>query len=193
MVHRKHCSRSAEWRGHTEQHRIQGLRVHANRIHQFPRSNSSYNAVRRASLILAGILGLVACRQDGSIPDVTFPTHDAEFVPTLGTVGRLELEDGCLVVGDLLLIWPEEMKPIQSSSGLAIADEFGRELAGVGDEVHVGGGHVDERIYDQELLPPACRGIQYWAVGTLLKCPNRFCDQDPGVFQPERPAAEDRA
>lgn len=87
-------------------------------------------------------------------------------------VGELVLKDGCLRVGDDLLVWPHGFSVGTENGVTKIIDNNNQPVMSVGDKVKLGGGGgemPDERIaqYSAELPNDRCSG-PYWIVGEVL-------------------------
>lgn len=85
-------------------------------------------------------------------------------------VGELVLEDGCLRVGDDLLVWPHGFSLSTEDGVIQIIDDNGQPIMRVGDKIKLGGGEMpSERIakYSAELPSDRCSG-PYWIVGEVI-------------------------
>ncbi len=87
-------------------------------------------------------------------------------------VGELVLDDGCLRVGDDLLVWPHGFSLSTEDGVIQIIDDNGQPIMRVGDKIKLGGGGCEmpsERIakYSAELPSDRCSG-PYWIVGEVI-------------------------
>lgn len=75
--------------------------------------------------------------------------------------GRLSEEDGCLLIGDKVAVWPHEYSLDASDRTIRVLDGSGREVARVGDWITTGGGVVEAPVAsllrDGERLPEHCQ------------------------------------
>jgi hypothetical protein len=133
--------------------------------------------LRIAALVLVS-LSLPSCNggqvEDEGLPDIAFPTSEEPLGGEALLRGRLSVRDGCLVVGSYLLLWPDWMRLVRDSSGVAIIDEAGAVGARVGDEVEIGGGEIAGETRDlpnADSIPAACRSMKTWMVAELSKSP----------------------
>ncbi len=105
-------------------------------------------------------------------PNVVFPRQrqvaGPRSFPSAAFGGRLVNDNGCLRVGNSLVVWPAEFTLITKNGVLTIIDEHDRTVAQVGDELLLGGGEIppDERAWlNTEILrqrpPERCPG-PYW-------------------------------
>jgi hypothetical protein len=119
------------------------------------------------------------------VPRIAFPRQEPvegeRSYMTASLVGVLELAEGCLWVrsidgtGRTLPIWPPTFTLAESEDRLVVLDESiplsgsssteEQEVAVVGQEVAMGGGHVPEvSAWVLPQIPPSCRGA-YFLVG----------------------------
>jgi len=85
-------------------------------------------------------------------------------------VGELVLEDGCLRVGDDLLVWPHVFSLSTENGVILIIDDNDQPIMRVGDKIKLGGGEMpSEHIakYSAELPSGRCSG-PYWIVGEVI-------------------------
>lgn len=87
-------------------------------------------------------------------------------------VGELVIENGCLRVGDDLLVWPHGFSVSTEDGVTQIIDNGGQPVMRVGDKVNLGGGGGEmsnEQIaqYSAELPSDRCSG-PYWIIGEVL-------------------------
>lgn len=84
--------------------------------------------------------------------------------------GELVLKDGCLRVGDDLIVWPYGFSVSTENEVTRVIDNNGQPIIRVGDKIELGGGEMpDESIaqYSAELPSDRCSG-PYWIVGEVL-------------------------
>jgi hypothetical protein len=90
-------------------------------------------------------------------PQFKFPGRAGEALVT----GRLEVRNGCLTIGDNLLLWPSGARLSLGSDGVpVVGGGTGRPLR-LGDEVRMGGGSAWTNFRGEGLLEPlpaACTG-----------------------------------
>lgn len=99
-------------------------------------------------------------------PQFKFPGRAGEALLT----GRLEVRNGCLTIGDNLLVWPSNARLSLGADGVPrVGGGTGRPLR-VGDEVRMGGGTAWTNFRGEGLLQPlpaACTG-EAWVTDDLL-------------------------
>jgi hypothetical protein len=90
-------------------------------------------------------------------PQFKFPGRAGQALLT----GRLEVRNGCLTIGDKLILWPSSARLSLGADGVpVVGGGTGRPLR-VGDEVRMGGGTAWTDFRGEGLLqplPPACTG-----------------------------------
>ena len=85
-------------------------------------------------------------------------------------VGELVLENGCLRLGNDLLVWPHGFSVITEDRVTQIIDNNGQPIIRVGDKIKLGGGEMpSEHLaqYSADLPSDRCSG-PYWIVGEVL-------------------------
>jgi hypothetical protein len=90
-------------------------------------------------------------------PQFRFPGRAGEALLT----GKLEVRNGCLTIGDNLLLWPSNARLSLGADGVAVVAGGTGRLLRVGDEVRMGGGSAWTDFRGEGLLQPlpsACAG-----------------------------------
>lgn len=137
-----------------------------------------------AAAWMAAVLG--ACSSPAASPSheaadrLVAPRHDltgADGLPAGDLVATLEIRNGCLVVVAVdgrvdLALWPPDAR-IESVDGVVTVLDAGAP-AGIGRQIHVGGGEYgpEHRDFVEELIGerihPACAVDGYWLVSEVL-------------------------
>jgi hypothetical protein len=67
-----------------------------------------------------------------------------------------------------MLIWPDSLKLVGSTGHLGVANESGKVLARVGNDVRVGGGQIPSRVANRLAeIPNRCQVRPYWVVTSI--------------------------
>lgn len=108
---------------------------------------------------------------------VFFPRQqlvDGEWVRMTGEItGPLGEANGCIYIGDYLVIWPPHYAADKEDGQIRILDNTGQVLATVGDEVYMGGGESPSLEFISipadlsQQIPPQCLG-PYWISAGIL-------------------------
>ncbi len=83
---------------------------------------------------------------------------------------KLTLEDGCLSIGEHLIIWQPDYFANDNHGQIEILNRDGKVVARVGQEVSMGGGEIpltpelERQLF--EPIPSQCHG-PYWLLGQL--------------------------
>jgi hypothetical protein len=99
-------------------------------------------------------------------PQFKFPGRAGEALIT----GKLEVKNGCLTIGDNLLLWPSNAQLSLSADGVPIVGGGTGPPLRVGDQVRMGGGGAWTNFRGEGLLQPlpaACTG-KAWVTDNLL-------------------------
>jgi hypothetical protein len=95
--------------------------------------------------------------------------RSAAFMMALA-VGPLEVKDGCLRVGDHLVIWQPDYFLSDNHGTVEIIDRSGKMVARVGEETKMNGGEIplsDELTRQlRTSVPYRCAG-PYWMMGEI--------------------------
>ena len=101
-----------------------------------------------------------------------FPTQKVRATEQMQAllVGKLELINGCLRVGENLLIFPYGFTLRNTNDTLTVYDAAGQRLAAVGDTIRLGGGQLGtgENNTPLEFENERCNG-PYWIIGDVLR------------------------
>ncbi|OGJ43986.1 hypothetical protein A2272_05130 [Candidatus Peregrinibacteria bacterium RIFOXYA12_FULL_33_12] len=95
---------------------------------------------------------------------IIFPTQDkpaTEWMQALLSGKLLIDNDGCVRIGDSLIIWPYEFSLKNINGVYTVFDNLGKAVGNIGDQIKISGGE-DSSYTDQK-----CQG-PYWEAGNEI-------------------------
>ncbi len=124
---------------------------------------------------IAGITGCSSKRTDTPI-EPFFPVQKEVQITFMTALlqGELVLDNGCLRVHDVLVLWPHGYSWKTEGEGILIIDDKGQIAGWVGEQIKLGGGEVPAYFAEEKIgqpLPDSCPG-PYWLAGEVVEEPS---------------------
>lgn len=109
-------------------------------------------------LLIVAILACAGCAAKPNALHLPVRSFTPDIALTALAKGRLTVRDGCIRIGDALVIWPLGSRLVKEGSGQFVVTSDGRRYA-VGSYVSLGGGgSASPPIGLAAPLPPDCDG-----------------------------------